>query len=280
MRTTAASQVCPVCGKPAAADERFVPEPLLHCGDCGFTFLDPDVPEARYDEAYFENYVGGDYLAHEGQRRHESRLRLDSLGRIAPPPARLLEIGAAAGFFLDEARRRGYDVLGIEPNAEMAGYARTTLGIEVLTAGLDEADLEAGAFDLACAFHVLEHLPDPVAALRRIAAAVKPGGWVAVEVPNAGSAAARRRGHRWQPLDLPYHVGHHQPSSLAAALSRAGLEVVQIDTIPFAHYIDGSRALVALHGLSEARHGRDSPAVRPHPTSHQLLRGLARRPAP
>lgn len=280
MNATTASQVCPVCGESSAGDEWFAPEPLLHCGACGFTFLDASGPEARYDDAYFENYVGGDYLAHEGQRRHESRLRLDSLARIAPPPARLLEVGAAAGFFLDEGRRRGYHVLGIEPNAEMAGYARTTLGIEVITAGLDEVDLEASGFDLACAFHVLEHLPDPVGALRQIAAAVKPGGWVAVEVPNAGSAAARRRGHRWQPLDLPYHVGHHRPSSLVAALTRAGLEVVQIDTVPFAHYVDAPRALVALHGISEAVRGGDSPAVRPHPTSHQLLRALARRPAP
>jgi SAM-dependent methyltransferase len=192
----------------------------------------------------------------------------------------MLEIGAASGFFLDEARRRGYAGLGIELNAGMTDYARRTLGVEVITTGLDQADLEPNGFDLACAFHVVEHLPDPVAALRRIAAAVKPGGWVAVEVPNAGSAAARRLGRRWQPLDLPYHVGHHCPSSLGAVFTHAGLEVVQVDTVPFARYVSGPRALVALHGLSEAVRGGDSPAVRPHPCSHQLLRGLARRPGP
>lgn len=278
MTAVLAPPACPVCGGASFDDERFAPGPLRHCGACGFSFLNPEASAAQYDDAYFENYVGGDYLAHERQRRHESGLRLDSLARVVPPPARVLEIGAAAGFFLDEARRRGYQGVGIEPNAEMAGYACRALGLEVIAGGLDEADLEDDGFDLACAFHVLEHLTDPVAALRRIAAALKPGGWLAVEVPNAGSAAARRRGRRWKPLDLPYHVGHHRPSSLAAALARAGLDVVQVDTVPFARYAHGPRAFAALRGLAESARGGDFPPMSPHPSSHQLLRGLARRP--
>jgi SAM-dependent methyltransferase len=276
-RHAASAPPCPVCGGESTPDERFVPAPLRACTSCGFGFLDPETAGAEYDDEYFENYAGGDYLAHEAQRRHESQLRLDSIAPIVPAPARLLEVGAAAGFFLDEARRRGYTVRGIEPNAEMAAHART-LGLEVTASGLEDAQLEPGVFDLACAFHVLEHLPDPVQALAQIAAAVRPGGWIAVEVPNAASAAARRHGRAWQPLDLPYHLGHHSPGSLRTALIRAGLEVVQIDTVPFAHYATGPRALTALRGLAEAARGGDSPAVRPHPFSHQLLRGLARRP--
>ena len=70
--------------------------------------LDSEVDPALYGDAYFAAYAGGDYLAEEAQRRRESRRRLDLLARTTPPPARLLEVGAAAGFLLDEARRRGY----------------------------------------------------------------------------------------------------------------------------------------------------------------------------
>jgi len=276
---TGAAPTCPVCDGPCAPDARFAPQPLRRCADCGFAFLDADTTQTVYDDDYFENYAGGDYLAHEAQRRHESRLRLDSLARIVPPPARLLEIGAAAGFFLDEARARGYDGIGIEPNAEMAGHARAALGLEVICAGLEDIELAPDSFDLACAFHVVEHLPEPRPSLERIAAMVRPGGWVVVEVPNAASAAARRLGARWPPLDLPWHVGHHGPGSLTRLLEGAGLEVVHVDTIPFARYAQGPRPLVVARGVSEGLRGGGPRTVHPHPTNHQLLRGLARRPA-
>jgi SAM-dependent methyltransferase len=269
---------CPVCEGVSSPDDRFAPDPLRRCASCGFTFLDPSGARVQYDDEYFENYAGGDYLGHEIQRRHESRLRLDSLALICPPPGRLLEVGAAAGFFLDEARMRGYDGFGIEANPEMAAQARQTLGLDVVDAQLEDVELEAEAFDLACAFHVIEHLPEPLPALRRITRAVRRGGWVVVEVPNAASVAARRLGRRWQPLDLPYHVGHHGPRSLAELMERAGLEVVQIDTVPFAHYVRGPRLLVAARGVSEAMRTGGPPMVRPDPSRHQLLRGLARRP--
>jgi SAM-dependent methyltransferase len=275
---TASALRCAVCAGETAPDARFAPAPIDRCADCGFGMLREGVAEASYDESYFENYAGGDYLRHEQQRRHESRVRLASVAPLIPPPARVLEVGAAAGFFLDEARRQGHSTAGVEPNEEMASHATATLGLDVRIGTLEEVALEEGAFDLACAFHVLEHIADPLDALGRMGAAVRPGGFVAVEVPNAGSAAAARRGVDWQPLDLPYHVGHHCPSSLARALERAGLEVLQVDSVPFAHYQRGPRPLVAARGLAEAMRGGDSPAVRPHPSDHQLLRGLARRP--
>lgn len=240
--------------------------------------LRPGAAEATYDESYFDNYAGGGYLDHQRQRRHESRLRLDSLAPLLGRSARVLEVGAAAGFFLDEARRRGHSVLGIEPNEEMARYATQTLGLEVRHGTLEDVTLEDGSVEVACAFHVLEHIADPVQALRRMASVIQPGGFVVVEVPNAGSAAAARHGAGWQPLDLPYHVGHHCPSSLTRAFKRAGLQVTQVDTVSFAHYQRGPRPLRAARGLAEALRGGDSPAVRPHPSGHQLLRGLARRP--
>jgi SAM-dependent methyltransferase len=276
---TVTSPACPVCAGRAVPEDRFGAAPLLRCGSCGFTFVHGDLDPELYRDAYFEAYVGGDYLAQAEQRRHESRLRLGLLARFTPPPARLLEIGAAAGFFLDEARRRGYAGLGVELNDAMAGYGRETLGVDVRTGALGEVDLGAEPFDAACAFHVVEHLDDPAAALATIAGTLRPGGHVVIEVPNAESAAARRRGASWPPLDLPYHVGHFGPRSMRALLERAGFEVLQVDTVPFAHYGSPSRAGRLARGLAEsARAGRLLPPA-PHPDAHQLLRAVGRRRA-
>jgi SAM-dependent methyltransferase len=277
--TTTSLPACPVCESASARETRFGPAPLLRCESCGFTHLSGAVDPDLYADDYFAAYAGGDYLAEEPQRRRESRVRLDLLAKVAPPPGHLLEIGAAAGFFLAEARERGYDGVGVEPNDAMAGHAREALGLDVRTGLLGEVALEAGAFDAACAFHVVEHLDAPLEALRAVRDAVRPGGHLLVEVPNAESAAARRKGAAWPPLDLPYHVGHHGPRSLRTLLERAGFQVLLLDTVPFALYGAASRAGRLVRGLAEAaRSGAFLPAG-PHPSGHQLLRAVARRPA-
>jgi SAM-dependent methyltransferase len=251
----------------------------LRCESCSFVYLHGDVDPQLYGDDYFVAYSGGDYLAHERQRRHESHIRLDLLARVAPPPGRLLEVGSAAGFLLDEARRRGYDGVGIEPNAAMAGHARDALGLDVRTGALGEVSLEPEAFDAVCAFHVVEHLAAPRTALIEMRGALRPGGHLLVEVPNVQSAVARRRGAGWQPLDLPYHVGHHGPRSLRVLLGRTGFEVLRIDTIPFAVYGARSRPELLARGIAEAVRGRALLPAGPHPHAHQLLRAIGRRPA-
>lgn len=259
-------------------EERFGPAPLFRCEACEFVQLDGDIDPALYGDAYFAQYAGGDYLAEEGQRRHESRIRLDLLAQLTPPPAQILEIGAAAGFLLDEARTRGYDGVGVEPNDAMANHARDALGLDVRTGRLGEVPLPAGSFDAACAFHVVEHLDAPLDALRAVRDALAPGGHLLVEVPNAQSAAARRLGAAWQPLDLPYHLGHHGPRSLHTLLERAGFEVLRVDTVPFALYAARTRGGRLARGAVEAARARALLPAGPHPSGHQLLRAVGRRP--
>ena len=260
-------------------EERFGPAPLFRCERCTFVHLAGEVDAALYGDAYFAAYAGGDYLSEEDQRRRESRIRLDLLAQLTPPPARVLEVGAAAGFLLDEARARGYVGVGVEPNDAMAAHARDALGLDVRTGRLGELPLEEASFDAACAFHVVEHLDAPLDALRAVHAALKPGGHLLVEVPNAQSAAARRHGAAWQPLDLPYHVGHHGPRSLRTLLERAGFEVLRVDTIPFARYAARSRPELLARALAEALRARALLPAGPHPSGHQLLRAVGRRPA-
>jgi SAM-dependent methyltransferase len=273
-----APPTCPLCDGPTRPEARFGPAPLRRCERCGFTFLTGAVDAALYGDAYFEAYAGGDYVAEERQRRRESRLRLNLLARVVPPPATLLEVGAAAGFLLDEARMRGYDGLGIEPNEAMAAHARDVLGVDVRTGLLGEVPVPAAGFDAACAFHVVEHLDAPRQALEAVRDALAPGGHLLLEVPNAESAAAERLGAGWQPLDLPYHVGHYGPRSLRTLLDRAGFEVLRVDTVPFAYYAARTRADLLLRGAVEAARARTALPSGPHPSGHQLLRAVAWRP--
>jgi hypothetical protein len=75
---------------------------------------------------------------------------------------------------------------------------------------------------------VLEHLVDPVMALRHAAVLLKPGGIMFVEVPNNACAIARRSGLAWEHMDVPRHLNFFDDASLCACIERAGLRVERV----------------------------------------------------
>lgn len=275
----AAEAVCWACGAVGARRlESFHPLELYGCETCGFAFharADAEGLKRLYDLSYFE---AEDYVGHPGvhaDRRFEAEVRVRLVQRYRER-GRLLELGAGAGYFLDAARRTGFDPFGIELSTEIAQIAKDRFGVDVAVGSVDELELDAGSFDLACAWHVLEHIPNPLESLRKTRATLRPGGELFLELPNFGSLRARRDRRDWPPLKPRYHVGHYTPAALAALLERAGFEVVAIESVPFAAYRKPLRAL-----LSHAKHAvavRRLPR-RSDPLTHELLRAVARVPA-
>ncbi len=78
---------------------------------------------------------------------------------------------------------------------------------------------------------MIEHLPDPGAALDRIAELARPGGVVAIALPNASSKLARMLGSRWWSV-IPTHVHYFTRASIVTLLGRHEYEVVSIETAP------------------------------------------------
>jgi 2-polyprenyl-3-methyl-5-hydroxy-6-metoxy-1,4-benzoquinol methylase len=142
------------------------------------------------------------------------------------PPGRLLDVGCAAGFFLDEARRRGWAVEGVELAAAMAEHARDRLGLPVRTGSFADVELEPAAFDAVTMWDYVEHSVDPAGDLRRAATLLRPGGLLAVSTGDAASLAARCFGSRWHLLTPRHHNFFFTRSSLERAFRDAGFEVL------------------------------------------------------
>ena len=270
---------CWACGAPGARPgERFAPARLHECAACGLAFQADTTPAGvagLYDDAYFAGYAGAGY-EDDAQRAHEAARRVAWLRGFASPPGRLLELGSAAGHFLAAARAAGWDAAGIEPSAAEGERARDRLGVDVRTGTLEDHDLAPGLAAVV-AWHVLEHIPQPLSTLERVRALLAPGGVVCLEVPNAQSTMARLRRGRWPLLGLPEHVSQFGPASLRALLERAGLRPVALDTIAVYRYFRARQSRdprriagrLALSALS-----RTMPTGR-HPTRHELLRAVA-----
>jgi SAM-dependent methyltransferase len=171
-------------------------------------------------------------LISAGIRGWQSRLALrrHPLGPArAMPTGRAVDVGCGRGDLAATLVRRGWAVTGVEPSAEAGDVARAR-GVDVRQGTLGDVQLEPAVYDLAVFQHSLEHVPDPVADLRSVAAALRPGGVASITVPNFGCWQSRRFGSRWFHLDLPRHRVHFTEAGLRRALIAAGLEPIRVET--------------------------------------------------
>jgi SAM-dependent methyltransferase len=176
---------------------------LYRCARCG-TLQQPSLPGAPELARLYRGMRDDAYLDEERGRRHTAARVLDLLGPYSAR-GRLLDVGCGPGLLLDEARRRGYGAEGLELSDSSAAYAREDLGLTVHQTPLEEFEPDGRRFDAVVLADVLEHLSDPVGALRRCRKLLRPGGVLCVITPDPSSVAARVAGARWWGL-LPAHT--------------------------------------------------------------------------
>src|SRR3954453_9492345 len=145
---------------------------LVKCADCGHgqlaTFPTEAVLAEAYGEAESEAYVEEEAGQRETARRALARIEAQ-VGTGA-----LLDLGCWVGFLLAEARDRGWETLGVEPSRFASDYAQERLGLDVIRAGLFEAEVPEHEFDAVVMGDVIEHIPDGAAALERIGRLLRP----------------------------------------------------------------------------------------------------------
>jgi SAM-dependent methyltransferase len=150
----------------------------------------------------------------------------------APRPAagaELLDVGCGGGAFLNLCRQHGFKVYGLESSATAVEHARTTYGLSISCGSIENGfHTTDKKYDVITMFHVLEHLLDPVAALRSAAELLKPDGHLIVQVPNIDSVQARLFKERWYGMDPPRHLVNFNRRALETALDRAGLAIESI----------------------------------------------------
>jgi len=230
---------CVLCGSSQRSfcfrDEPFA---VVRCRDCGLVYVTPQMsPEglpAVYGDSYWRNDCPsergyGDYLADESLYLRTFRRRFHALQAHLPASGRALDVGCAAGFFLEVLQEQGWVVCGVEPSLPMARRAREEKGFEIHQS-LDAPGLAEASFDLVTFWDVIEHLPDPPAALQRARTLLRPGGVLVLETQNVESRFARLLGRRWQHYKHLEHLYHFSPSTLGILLRKAGFEPLEITT--------------------------------------------------
>jgi len=151
----------------------------VRCTNCGMIYRQH--PEtAVYDDAYFDPARFDRWAAVQDKL---IPARLDTLGSLFPSThkLRVLEVGGGRGSLLPCLIQRGWEWSVVEPSPAARTYLERTFAQPVF-ASLDE--VPEATFDVIHLNHVLEHITDPVRALRIMRARLKPGGWLWLEVPQ------------------------------------------------------------------------------------------------
>jgi SAM-dependent methyltransferase len=228
-----------------------------------------DLGAVYADDAYWNGGRDYGYPDYEQAWRDARRLllaRLDQVERLMPPGL-MLEIGCAAGYFLQEARLRGWQVSGVELSPMMRKRAQQLLGCRIFES-LAQAAACAKAFDCVAMFEVIEHLNDPLGFMRQVRETMKPGGVLLLSTPNFGAPQALRDPNNYHWFSPPAHVSYFIPSTLRNCVEQAGFESVQVTGVLEGDEMPLPRVLAAL--LAPFRKGK---RLRPGGLIGKLIKG-------
>jgi SAM-dependent methyltransferase len=223
--------MCPSC-------QARVAEPLfekdgfryVRCVECEGAWLDPmpAAPESQYGAEYFEvlgECASGCYLDYEGEEPIHRRNARRALANLATAPGRLLDVGCAVGFLLDEARQAGWTVTGVDASSWARQRARQRFGYEILPR-VDAAPRVS--FDAATVFQGLELLAEPAAELDAVRRALIPGGRLLIETWDRDALLPRLLGPAWHQVSPPTVLHLFGRRSLPALLKRCGFVDIRV----------------------------------------------------
>ena len=140
---------------------------------------------------------------------------------------RMLEVGCASGEFLHEMAQKGWDVTGIEFSPVAAENARE-LGYPIYVGTVENTPEPTQKYDLVVGWMVVEHLHNPIEVLKILNEWTKPGAYLVISVPNAGSLEFRVFNDAWYANHLPNHLYHFTTQTIQLVLSEAGWEIEKI----------------------------------------------------
>lgn len=210
--------------KSYSASGNFVSEEtLVECVDCGLIYTSPrlrkDLILKGYTDAQDPTYV-----SQAKGRILSFQQCLKSVEQFVQKGV-VLDVGAAAGFFLKVAKDKGWKTYGIEPSKYLSDFGNREYGVGITCGTVETVPTLPEPMDVVTLWDVLEHTFDPKDVLKRCNRYLKEGGYVVVNYPNIGNWMARLAGKNYWFI-LSVHLYYFVPKTIQKLLHEAGFEVV------------------------------------------------------
>lgn len=202
------------------------------CIQCGLVLSNPRMTESEYASFYSSDiyricYEGADFI-----ETNERKFCLgtgehifDEIVQVKPitEDTSILELGAGGGWNLVPFVKAGARVVGMDYSPSLVDLGRRH-GIEMIQGGVDDI---RGQYDVIILNHVLEHLLEPVDALKQIGKHLAPAAIMYIGVPNIMNFGIGQLQNA--------HVWYFSPRTLEHYCNLAGLELLKIDVVQVHH---------------------------------------------
>lgn len=207
---------------------------LVRCRRCGLVYINPRPTRDELNRMYnvtshsccAMDHAGYMDLAYLHELKARKSLRIIKKHK---KEGRILDIGCAAGFFLNQARKRGFKTHGVEMSRDLCYFAQKDFKLDVFCGTLIEASYPSEYFDVVTMFDVLSHLPTPVEELKEVNRILRKGGLLVVETGNKGELDATAV-KKWKGVwGSPSHLYHFGGSTLQRLFGMTGFDCIETD---------------------------------------------------
>jgi 2-polyprenyl-3-methyl-5-hydroxy-6-metoxy-1,4-benzoquinol methylase len=139
----------------------------------------------------------------------------------------VLDIGCGTGAFLNTMQTAGWNIQGLEPDYTARLKAKELYNIEAESSE-KIFEKEAYAYDAITMWHVLEHVHELQEYIAQQKKMIRTKGKIFIAVPNYTSYDAKYYKEYWAAYDVPRHLYHFSPKSMATLLAPHGLKIDSI----------------------------------------------------
>lgn len=202
--------------------------PLFKCKSCNFVFAQ-DIPTTNDLEEYYRNYGTSHYLSPVTVTRYYQWLDQFEAYKKS---GKILDVGCGSGFFLSEAKKRGWEVYGTEFSDALVNICKER-GITMSQGALNNETYYGIEFDVILSIEVLEHINNPVQEIGHIKRLLRSGGLFFCTTPNFNGISRYWLRDRYNIIAWPEHLGYFTPSTIKTLMMSQGFKTKKVTTTGF-----------------------------------------------
>ena len=198
---------------------------LCQCQSCGLVFS-KNVPSKEDLYKFYNNYGLGSYLSPLTIKRYNELLdEFESYRKTN----KILDVGCGVGYFLDEAKKRGWEVYGNELSDKAVEVCQNK-NINCTLGELDANNFAEDSFDVITSFEVIEHMNRPKAEIAAFYKILRKGGLVYLTTPNFNSLLRFRLKSAYNIITFPEHLTYYTPKTIHKIFKLSGFKKEKIET--------------------------------------------------
>ena len=228
------THLCPLCSTPSSYAFTASALTVHACPKCRIEFISPtpdeDAAASIYTKSYYDSWGLDNGTVTEKMKKLTFGEKLAVIEQFKKSGGKILDIGCATGFLLEEARDRGWEPYGVEMSPFSSDQARQRLGAErVITGTVEQAGFADGYFDVIIMTDLLEHIGKPRQFISEVARILAPNGIVAITTPDLGSLSRKLMGAHW-PHYKREHLVYYRSAPLAGLFASYGFTIMHVSS--------------------------------------------------